>query len=183
MTNGTVVILGSTGRNFGAGMSGGSAFVLDVEDSFLDRYNAGMIEPQRVTSGSAEEARLRGLIEEHVEQTGSAWGRHVLAHWDEALDCFWHVMPNTTPAVRNSQALMHVPNWSTRRRSLLAVQAQAQAVAAAAAAQAAAASSASGSGPNSSSPIASSGSVPLSMKAGAASFSTQATAGAARQLK
>ena len=129
MTNGTVVVLGSTGRNFGAGMSGGEAFVLDLDDSFLDRYNPGMIEPARVgPPGSPEEARLRSLVEEHVRETGSPFGRHLLAHWHEAHDFFWHVVPNATPAVRNSQALVHVPNWSSRRRGLT------QAAAAAAAA-------------------------------------------------
>ncbi len=71
MTNGTVVVLGSTGRNFGAGMSGGEAFILDVADHFLDRYNPGMIEPERLAAGSPEEARLRALIEAHVRETGS----------------------------------------------------------------------------------------------------------------
>jgi glutamate synthase domain-containing protein 3 len=131
MTNGTVVILGSTGRNFGAGMSGGEAFVLDLEDTLLDRYNGGMIEPSRVAAGSEEEGRLRSLVAEHVAETGSGWGRHVLAHWDEARDYFWRVLPNATPANKSSQALVHVPNWSVRRR---AVAATAEAAAAATAA-------------------------------------------------
>jgi glutamate synthase (NADPH/NADH) large chain len=114
MTNGTVVILGSTGRNFGAGMSGGEAFVLDMEDHFLDRYNPGMIDPVHVLKGSPEEARLRALIETHVAETGSPYGHHVLDHWASALDHFWYIKPNTTPAKKNSQALMHVPKWASR---------------------------------------------------------------------
>ena len=114
MTNGTVVVLGSTGRNFGAGMSGGEAFVLDISDTFQDRYNSGMIEVLRVGVGSPEEARVRALVVEHVRETGSAYGAHVLAHWDEARDLLWRVKPNATPIKKDSQALMHVPNWSSR---------------------------------------------------------------------
>lgn len=89
MTNGTVVVLGTTGRNFGAGMSGGEAFILDLTDNFLDRYNPGMIEPERLTAGSAEELRVRALVEEHVKETGSPYGKHVLDHWAEAVEAFW----------------------------------------------------------------------------------------------
>ena len=105
MTNGVVVVLGTVGRNFGAGMSGGEAFVLDLQDAFLDAYNPGMIEPERVVAGSPEDARLRSLVEAHVAETGSAYGAHVLAHWDDALDFFWRCQPNTTPVSRNSQAV------------------------------------------------------------------------------
>ena len=118
MTNGTVVVLGATGRNFAAGMSGGEAFVLDVADAFLDAYNPGMVEALRVERGSPAEARLLALVREHVAETGSAYGRHVLAHWSEARDFFWRVVPNLTPAKANSQALLHVPSWSVRRRAL-----------------------------------------------------------------
>jgi glutamate synthase domain-containing protein 3 len=118
MTNGTVVVLGATGRNFAAGMSGGEAFVLDVADAFLDAYNPGMVEATRVEKGSAAEARLLALLREHVAETGSGYGRHVLAHWAEARDIFWHVLPNRTPAKANSQALLHVPSWTSRRRAL-----------------------------------------------------------------
>ena len=114
MTNGCVVVLGSVGRNFGAGLSGGEAFVLDVSDTFLDRYNPGMIEARRLELGGADEVRLRALVEEHVRETSSAYGAHVLAHWDEARELFWHVVPNTTPMKRDSQEMVHVPNWSRR---------------------------------------------------------------------
>jgi glutamate synthase domain-containing protein 3 len=117
MTNGTVVILGTTGRNFGAGMSGGEAFVLDLADTFLDRYNPGMIDPERVAAGSPEEVKVKGLVEEHVRETGSPLGHHILDHWAEARECFWYVKPNTTPVKKDSQALVHVPNWSARARS------------------------------------------------------------------
>ena len=132
MTNGTVVVLGSAGRNFAAGMSGGEAYVLDVADTFLDRVNTGMVETLRVVAGSAEDAKLRGIIEEHVRETASPYGRHLLTHWAEALECFWRLVPNATPLEARSQALVHVPSWSERRIKL---QASERAAAAAAAAQ------------------------------------------------
>ena len=132
MTNGTVVVLGSAGRNFAAGMSGGEAFVLDVADTFLDRVNTGMVETLRVARDSPEAAKLRAIIEEHVRETDSPYGRHLLANWAEALECFWRLVPNTTPLSARSQALVHVPSWSARRIQMQAIErAQAQAAAAA----------------------------------------------------
>ena len=125
MTNGTVVVLGAVGRNFGAGMSGGRAFVLDLNDTFLDKYNPGMVEPLRIGEGSAEEREVRGLIEEHVRETGSSLGAHLLAHWSDAREHMWHVAPNTTPLKERSQALAHVPLWSRSKRGADALQAPA----------------------------------------------------------
>ncbi len=114
MTNGTVLVLGSTGRNFAAGMSGGKAYCFDLHDNLLDRYNPGMVELGRIAVGSTDESELKALIEEHVLETDSARGAHVLAHWDEALSKFWKVTPNTTPANQRSQSLQHVPLWTPR---------------------------------------------------------------------
>lgn len=88
-------------------------------DTLLDVYNHDMIAPQRVAAGSAEETRLRTLVEQHVAETGSPYGTHVLRFWPQARDFFWHLVPNTTPLRPDSQALMHVPNWSTRSRAAL----------------------------------------------------------------
>ena len=99
-------------------MSGGCAFVLDHQDSFLDRYNTGMVEPVRIEPGSDEAADLRTLIEEHVANTGSARGRVILERFDEFLPLFWRVEPNTEPLSRQSQAMAHVPNWSSRSFAL-----------------------------------------------------------------
>jgi hypothetical protein len=73
-----------------------------------------MVDPHRVLPGSAEEQELKALLREHVAETGSARGAHVLAQWDEALPHFWHVTPNTKPLKERSQALVHVPLWSVR---------------------------------------------------------------------
>ena len=122
MTNGTVVVLGSAGRNFAAGMSGGEAYVLDVADTFLDRVNTGMVETLRVAPESKEAAKLRAILEEHVRETSSPYGRHLLANWAEALECFWRLVPNATPLSARSQALVHVPSWSARRIQLIAAE-------------------------------------------------------------
>ena len=92
MTGGVTVVLGSTGRNFGAGMSGGIAFVHDPDGDFQDRFNDGMADLELVTD-SADIAILRRLVEEHYENTGSTPARHVLDNWDRCLPQFKKVMP------------------------------------------------------------------------------------------
>jgi len=96
MTQGIVVVLGPTGYNFGAGMSWGTAFVLDEDDSFPRRYNPELITIQRVEKQDDQEL-LRSLIEEHAHKTGSPWARHILSHWPQFLPKFWKVVPLSTP--------------------------------------------------------------------------------------
>ncbi len=96
MTQGIVVVLGPTGYNFGAGMSWGTAFVLDEDDSFPRRYNPELITIQRVERQEDQEL-LRSLIEEHAHKTGSPWARHILSHWTQFLPKFWKVVPLSTP--------------------------------------------------------------------------------------
>jgi len=96
MTQGIVVVLGPTGYNFGAGMSWGTAFVLDEDDSFPRRYNPELITIQRVERQEDQEL-LRSLIEEHAHKTGSPWARHILSHWPQFLPKFWKVVPLSTP--------------------------------------------------------------------------------------
>lgn len=94
MTGGRVVVLGDTGRNFAAGMSGGVAYVLDPSGKFPDRCNMGMVGLEAVAPGSAEEADVKGWIEEHVRRTGSARGQKLLDEWSPALlASFVKVMP------------------------------------------------------------------------------------------
>jgi glutamate synthase (NADPH/NADH) large chain len=76
MTGGTVVVLGSTGRNFAAGMSGGIAYVLDDDRSFASRVSAGTVDLEALGPDDLE--TLQALIEEHVALTRSAHGRAVL---------------------------------------------------------------------------------------------------------
>ncbi|GAA5116612.1 glutamate synthase large subunit [Luteolibacter yonseiensis] len=82
MTNGIVAILGKTGKNFGAGMSGGTAYVLDVDGKFFSRVNSEMVValPVRRPQDFTE---IRSLIELHLEKTGSVQASKLLANWDE----------------------------------------------------------------------------------------------------
>jgi glutamate synthase (NADPH) large chain len=92
MTNGRAVILGPTGRNFAAGMSGGIAYVYDPPGEFLARCNLAMVELEKVTE-KADVDLLRELIEEHRHYTGSPVAEGILQHWDDAVTKFHKVMP------------------------------------------------------------------------------------------
>ena len=93
MTGGVVVVLGQTGRNFAAGMSGGVAFVLDEEGRFETLCNQDMVGLEAVES-EEDEALLREMVEKHLEWTGSERARRVLENWEEMLPKFVKVMPN-----------------------------------------------------------------------------------------
>jgi glutamate synthase (NADPH/NADH) large chain len=108
MTGGTVVVLGMTGRNFAAGMSGGVAFVLDEEGSFASRCNPAQVALEPVQEeaaendaakgarhlGMADEALLKALVEKHARHTGSAVARRILAGWPAYRARFVKVMPH-----------------------------------------------------------------------------------------
>jgi glutamate synthase domain-containing protein 2/glutamate synthase domain-containing protein 1/glutamate synthase domain-containing protein 3 len=91
MTGGRVVVLGTTGRNFAAGMSGGIAYVYDRDRRFEGRCNLDLVELEELTG--ADEAEVRALIAEHAARTGSLVGRNVLASWERASRRFVKVMP------------------------------------------------------------------------------------------
>jgi glutamate synthase (ferredoxin) len=93
MTGGVAVVLGPTGRNFGAGMSGGVAYVYDEDGTFSERCNPGMVGVTPVADGVDEEL-LRALVERHVELTGSPLAAALLARWAEALARFVKVEPH-----------------------------------------------------------------------------------------
>jgi glutamate synthase domain-containing protein 2/glutamate synthase domain-containing protein 1/glutamate synthase domain-containing protein 3 len=92
MTGGRVVILGPVGRNFGAGMSGGIAYVLDEGGTFAERINRQMVDVVAIDA-TADLGELRGLIEKHLAHTGSATARRVLEAGDAALRRFVKVIP------------------------------------------------------------------------------------------
>ena len=102
MTGGRVVILGPTGRNFAAGMSGGIAYVWDPNDAFLANCNLGMVELEKVESSDDIE-ELRGLIEKHRDYTGSGVAADALSRWDEVLPQFVKVMPTDYKRVLEEQ--------------------------------------------------------------------------------
>lgn len=109
MTGGTVVVLGRTGRNFAAGMSGGIAYVYDEDGSFASRCNISMVALDKVLpkaeqeasidrsiwhKGETDEALLKKLVEDHHKWTGSLRARHILDHWSESRAKFVKVFPN-----------------------------------------------------------------------------------------
>ncbi|MEX0431186.1 glutamate synthase large subunit [Spiribacter insolitus] len=95
MTDGVVCVLGSTGLNFGAGMTGGIAFVLDMENQFVDRYNHELIDIRRIQTEpmTAHREFLRETIAEFVDETGSRWGQEILDNFRDYVGCFWLVKP------------------------------------------------------------------------------------------
>ncbi len=115
MTGGCVAVLGATGRNFAAGMSGGIAYVLDEDELFERRCNTAMVDLETIESHTApaggnrtgedgngawlgdmmqhDEARLRRMVERHLRYTGSVRARHILENWDTMLAKFVKVMP------------------------------------------------------------------------------------------
>jgi glutamate synthase (NADPH/NADH) large chain len=92
MTGGVVVVLGPVGRNFAAGMSGGTAYVFDHAQSLRSRCNLDMVELESVVEES-DLWLLNGLIENHVRFTSSPLGRRVLDNWQHLVARFVKVMP------------------------------------------------------------------------------------------
>ena len=95
MTGGVVVVLGRTGVNFGAGFTGGFAYVLDVDRDFVDRYNHELVDIHRIQSEGMEAhyQHLRGWIEAHQRATGSAWAQEILNDFRSFAPKFWLVKP------------------------------------------------------------------------------------------
>jgi len=102
MTNGTVAILGKTGKNFGAGMSGGTAYVYDVDGRFFSRVNPEMVIALKVKRAQDIE-ELKVLIEEHVAKTGSPHGKALLEDWAESAAKFVRVIPKERAALEAAE--------------------------------------------------------------------------------
>ena len=105
MTGGHVVILGSTGRNFGAGMSGGIAFVFDPDQSFEGKFNNVMADLLSVVPDSEDDLKLTQIIKTHVKYTGSEVGKALLTDWDNAVKKFKKVLPRDYARVIKEQAI------------------------------------------------------------------------------
>ena len=88
MTGGEVLVLGKIGRNFGAGMSGGYAYILDCDERYV---NTGLVELR--TANNDDLKRIKELIEQHVLHTNSAKGRHILENWNNFVNRFTKVVP------------------------------------------------------------------------------------------
>ena len=104
MTGGHVVILGPTGRNFGAGMSGGIAFVFDPDQSFEGKFNNSMADLFSVVPDSEDDLELTQIIKTHVKYTGSEVGKALLTDWDNAVKKFKKVLPRDYARVIKEQA-------------------------------------------------------------------------------
>ena len=98
MTGGCVVVLGETGDNFGAGMTGGLGFVFDQHNVFVDRYNHELIDIHRLHSESMERYRnyLQVLIEDHVRETGSFLGKEIVDDFYSLASRFWMIKPKAS---------------------------------------------------------------------------------------
>ncbi len=92
MTGGMVVVLGETGRNFGAGMSSGVAYVLDLANAFPVRCNTDLVDLQRIDDPNELEA-LRTVIDQHARRTRSKHAVRILDEWDAIQNVFWRVQP------------------------------------------------------------------------------------------
>lgn len=92
MTGGTVVVIGSIGRNVAAGMTGGLGYFYDEDGSFCSKVNAEIVTVQRIQTDAGFD-HLQGLLAEHAERTGSAKATAILAKWDTAKRDFWQLVP------------------------------------------------------------------------------------------
>ncbi|WP_299685417.1 glutamate synthase large subunit [uncultured Vibrio sp.] len=95
MTGGIVAILGATGVNFGAGMTGGFAYVMDKNEDFQGRVNNESVEALSLSDLFIHQEHLRGLIAEHLEETGSVHAEAILANFDGWIPKFYLVKPKT----------------------------------------------------------------------------------------
>jgi len=95
MTGGTVVILGKTGINFGAGMTGGKAFIYDIEGTFYNNVNHELVEVLRVNTDEwdTEMFELKALLKDYLEKTGSKKAEYILERFRLEIDKFWMVLP------------------------------------------------------------------------------------------
>ncbi|MEM6821849.1 MAG: glutamate synthase large subunit [Verrucomicrobiota bacterium] len=108
MTNGVVVVTGPTGKNFGAGMSGGCAFVLDPLEEFPSLYNADMVAIERVEQEN-DETLVKGLLYEHLEATESKRSKEILGNWEHFKSKFWKVVPKPAAAPIAASAKLDKP--------------------------------------------------------------------------
>jgi len=110
MTGGLIVVLGSVGRNVGAGMTGGLGYFLDEEGNFEAKVNLEIVKIQRICTAEGE-AQLKELITNHVNKTGSKKGQLILDNWANYVPKFWQVVPPSeaqTPEVKAQKELTTV---------------------------------------------------------------------------
>jgi glutamate synthase domain-containing protein 3 len=118
MTGGRVVVLGPTGRNFGAGMSGGIAFIHDPHDLLPGNLNREMVDLDPLDDEDRE--WLRSVVRKHVAETGSSVGERLLSRWHEELRHFVKVMPKDYKRVLEAAAMAEEKGMSVDEAIMVA---------------------------------------------------------------
>jgi len=98
MTGGQMTVLGETGVNFGAGMTGGYAYVYDQHGRFENKHNPELIDLNRLAQYPEHAANLREIIEDFVAETHSQWAQSLLDNFDNVAKQFWLVKPKASSA-------------------------------------------------------------------------------------
>lgn len=111
MTGGMVTVLGNTGYNFGAGMTGGFAYVLDQANEFVDRYNHELVEIHRINTEDMEGYRhhLMQVLCEYVDETQSKWGQQIVDDFEDFVGSFWLVKPKAASVQSLLNSIRHRP--------------------------------------------------------------------------
>ena len=117
MTGGRVVVLGKTGKNFAAGMSGGVAYVLDEDRDLYKKLNKALVSLEEVTE-KYDVLELKQLIEEHVEHTGSVKGKQVLANFNAYLPKFKKILPHDYARMRQTILTMEEKGMSSEQAQI-----------------------------------------------------------------
>ena len=117
MTGGRVVVLGPTGKNFAAGMSGGIAYVLDEKRDLYKRINKALVSLEEVT-GKYDVQELKEMIQEHVAYTNSARGKEILDHFGEYLPKFKKIMPHDYRRMMNTIVQMEEKGLSSEQAQI-----------------------------------------------------------------
>ncbi|HJZ79701.1 MAG TPA: glutamate synthase large subunit, partial [Pyrinomonadaceae bacterium] len=125
MTGGRVVVLGRTGRNFAAGMSGGIAYVFDEDNAFAARCNRAMVELTPVEDDDEIEM-IKNLIFRHAEYTASARATEILLAWEEALPKFTRVIPNDYRRVLEAEHRMKLTGLTAAEAAMAAFESNAR---------------------------------------------------------
>ena len=114
MTGGTIVCLGEVGRNAGAGMTGGVGYVLDETGEFPKKYNPQLVGIVRFQNEQDEE-RVKAMIAQHLEYTGSPRAKEILTHWKKYAPLFWKIEPHPTETKIRTEVVINVNRDDTGR--------------------------------------------------------------------
>ena len=117
MTGGRVVVLGRTGKNFAAGMSGGIAYVLDEDNKFYLNLNKTLVSSEEVTD-KYDVLELKQMIQKHVAYTNSEKGKMILEHFSDYLPKFKKVMPHDYKKMLNQIVLMEEKGLSSEQAQI-----------------------------------------------------------------